>query len=287
MDTSYIQIMDTKTFALTNIDIPIYGKLKGFVEGIFNKDGSEYWFTQMNENGRVFVMSMSNFSIIANIPTYASWTKVGEFTPDFKYYYVSNWLSHDITIINAKTYSYAGKFKTYGAAPRGVGFSNDGKFVYVVMFDSGEIIKYSINENYKVVSRVKTGGANGRFRIDRAKEVAYINNMGVYRLFIYDMKTDKIIKSLKMWDHPDNVKLSPDNRYLYVSNRGPNNKNGYMLRSPVDGRIMIFDTERNYEKIEELSVGNQPIGLAISPDGKILAISNFMDNTIEFYGINL
>jgi DNA-binding beta-propeller fold protein YncE len=287
MDASYIQVYDTMTAALSNICIPFYGSLKGFIEGVFNSDGSEYWFTQMNEHGRVFVMSMSNLTIKTNIPTYGNWTKVGEFTPDFKYYYVSNWLSRDITIINAETYSYSGRFRTFGDAPRGIGFSDDCKFIYAVMFDSGEIIKYSVEEGYKVVSRVKTGGSNGRFRIDRNKEVAYINNMHIHKLFVYDMKTDKIIKTLKVWDHPDNVRLSPDDRFLYVSSRGPNNKKGYTLRSPFDGRITVFDTERDYMKIEDLYVGNQPIGLAISPDGKTLAISNFKDDTIEFYNINL
>ncbi len=287
MDTPYIQLYDMKTSNLTNIYIPVYGKLRGFIEGVFNKDGSEYWFTQMNEHGRVFVLSMSNLTVITNIPTHADWTKVGEFTPDFKYYYVSNWLSDDVSIIDAAAYSYLGKFNTYGSQPRGIGFSNDGKFVYAIMFGSGEIIKYSIGNGYKVASRIKTGGANGRFRIDRVRELAYINNMGVQKLFVYDMKTDKIIRTLRMWDHPDNVKLSPDNRYLYVSNRGPNNKKGYMLRSPVNGKIQVFDTSSNYQKIEELAAGNQPIGLAITPDGKILAVSNFMDDTVDFYEIGL
>jgi YVTN family beta-propeller protein len=241
----------------------------------------------MNEHGRVFVLSMKDFSIKTNIPTHADWTKVGEFTPDFKYYYVSNWLSDDVTIIDPQSYSFVRKFNTIGTEPRGVAFSDDGNSVYVTMFGSGEIIKYSVTNNYKIIKRIRTGGACGRFRIDRVKGLAYINNMGVNKLFIYDMKTDKIIKTIQTWDHPDNVKISPDNRYVYVSNRGPNNKISYYLRSPLDGKIAIYDSENNFTLIEELNVGNQPIGIAIQPDGKILAISNFLDDTVEFYEINI
>lgn len=287
MGTDFIQVYDTKDSSVTNIHVRGYDKLYGFIEGVFNRDGSEYWFTQMNEHGRVFVLSMKDFSIKTNIPTHADWTKVGEFTPDYKYYYVSNWLSDDVTIIDPKTYSFVRKFNTVGRAPRGVAFSDDGNFVYVTLFDSGEFIKYSVTNDYKIVKRIKTGGSCGRFRIDRSKGLAYVNNMGVNKFFVYDMKTDKIIKTIPTWDHPDNVKISPDNRYVYVSNRGPNNRKGYLNRSPVDGKIVIYDSENNFNLVEELMVGNQPIGLAIHPGGKILAISNFMDDTVDFYEINI
>ena len=291
MGTNFIQVYDSKDGSLTNIHVPGYDKYFGFIEGVFNRDGSEFWFTQMNEHGRVFVLSMKDFSIKTNIPTRANWTKVGEFTPDFKYYYVSNWISCDITIIDPVTYSFVRKFKTFGKMPRGVAFSDDGNFVYAAMFGnddgSGEIIKYSITNDYKIVCRVKTGGSCGRFRVDRTKGLAYINNMGVNKLFVYDMKTDKIIKTIQTWNKPDNVKISPDNRYVYVSNRGPNNKISYYLRSPLDGKIVIYDSEKDFETVEELNLGNQPIGIAIRPDGKILSISNFLDDSVEFYEINM
>ena len=183
MGTDFIQVYDTKDSSVTNIHVRGYDKLYGFIEGVFNRDGSEYWFTQMNEHGRVFVLSMKDFSIKTNIPTHADWTKVGEFTPDYKYYYVSNWLSDDVTIIDPKTYSFVRKFNTVGRAPRGVAFSDDGNFVYVTLFDSGEFIKYSVTNDYKIVKRIKTGGSCRKIQDRQVQGVGICQQYGREQVF--------------------------------------------------------------------------------------------------------
>ncbi len=287
LDENGIQLYDLKENKMIKIEIPEYGKRKGFVEGVFNRDGSEFWFNQMDTEGRVYVLNMKELKITHIIPTKGNWSKVGEFSPDYKYYYVTSWLSDEVSVIDAEKYSLITKFKTTSQEPRGVNFSLDGRYVYVVTYKGGEIIKYDISNNYTIVKRIKTGGTNGRFRIDYKRELAYINNMALSSIFVYDLKQDKIIKTIKTGTNPNNLKITPDGIYLFVSNRGPNNPKGYLYRSPIDGQIQIFDIEQDYKLVENLKVGNQPIGIAISPDGKLLAISNYMDHNIEIYEILL
>lgn len=282
-----LQIYDMLTGETHWVKVKRKGNDIGFVEGIFTDDGKEFWFTQVSSKGRVFVLSMEDFTIKKEIMTQGDWTKVGEFSPDGKFYYVSNWISHDITVIDRKTYEFVRKVKTPGKAPRGIAFSDDGRYLYVVFYDSGEIMKFDIQDNYKLVKRIVTGGTNGRFRIDRKKQIAYVNNMRLGRFFVYDLKSDTIIKEVRTWINPDNIKLAPGNRYIFVSDRGPNNTNGYELRSPENGRIQVFDAESNYTLVENLEAGNQPIGIAITPDLKNLAICNFKDDTVELYSIML
>ncbi len=285
LDDNGINIYNLKENKMIKINIPEYGKFKGFVEGVFNKDGSEFWFNQMDKEGRIFVLNMSNFEITHIIPTQGNWSKVGEFTPDYKYYYVTSWLSDEVSVIDTQNHTFIKKFKTQSPEPRGVNFSLDGKYVYVVTYKGGEIIKYDIENDYKIVKRIKTGGTNGRFRIDYKRKLAYINNMKLNCFFVYDLTKDEIIKTVKTGINPNNIKISPDGNYIYVSNRGPNNPKGYIYRSPEDGQIQVFDIKNDYKLIENIKVGNQPIGIAISPDGRFLVTSNYMDHNIEIYEI--
>ncbi|MGE5528376.1 MAG: YncE family protein [Patescibacteria group bacterium] len=282
-----LQIYDMATGELKKILLTGFTKTPCVVEGVFTPDGREFWFNQMSTAGMVYVLDMADFRIKKAIPTRGNWSKVGEFSPDGLTYYVTNWLSNDVSVIDALSYSFLRKIKTPGRAPRGLGFSEDGRYLYVVFYDSGEIMKFDLRDKDRLLVRVKNGGTNGRFRIDRTRQIAYINNMRLRKVFIYDLAADKIRGEIRTWVNPNNVQLSPDLRYLYVSNRGPNGPKGYLHPSPVDGRIQVFDAEADFRLVEELPVGNQPIGIAITPDGGTLAISNYMDNTVELYRIEL
>jgi hypothetical protein len=69
-----------------------------------------------------------------------------------------------------------------------------------------------------------------------------------------------------------------------VSCRGPNNPKGYTLRSPQNGRVMVFDV-KNRTLAFTIQGGNQPTGLDISGDDRYLVFSNFMDANFEVYDL--
>jgi DNA-binding beta-propeller fold protein YncE len=84
--------------------------------------------------------------------------------------------------------------------------------------------------------------------------------------------------------HPNTIRLTPDGKYLFVSCRGPNNPDGYTLPSPRDADIVIIDTE-SFKTLTSWAQGNQPTGLDISPDGRYLATTDFMDRHVNLYVI--
>jgi 6-phosphogluconolactonase (cycloisomerase 2 family) len=82
----------------------------------------------------------------------------------------------------------------------------------------------------------------------------------------------------------DTVRLDPEDRFLYVSCRGPNNPESYELPSPANGSIHVIDAQ-SLRTVEVIPGGNQPTGLGITPDGRFLAFSNFQDRNVEIYAI--
>lgn len=280
----YIQIVDTQNGSVRKLQVPAYGKYNGFVEGVFSKDGKEYWFNQMHTTGRIFVADSSDWTIKTNMRSHGDWTKVGEFSPDGQYYYVSNWLSATVTWFYAANYTYGGTIKTTGKEPRGIAFSEDGRYVYISMFGSGTIEKYDRDNAHKLVKIIEIGGTCGRIRMDYPRNKAYIGNLRQGCYFVLDLKSDTVIQKVPAGRNVNNIKLSPDGKRIYVSCRGLSGPKGYLYRNPENGKVMVFDAQ-THEKIETLQVGNQPIGLALSPDGLYLAISNFMDDTVEIWKI--
>ncbi|HPO51073.1 MAG TPA: hypothetical protein PLO89_12175, partial [Spirochaetota bacterium] len=71
----------------------------------------------------------------------------------------------------------------------------------------------------------------------------------------------------------------------FVSCRGPNSKEGYLTRSPVNGRVEVIDLELG-KKIYSFEAGNQTTGLDIDDTGNYLCFSNFRDDNIEIYYLN-
>ena len=96
------------------------------------------------------------------------------------------------------------------------------------------------------------------------------------------MNNDVLLKKINVYSHPNTIQLSPDNRYLYVSCRGPNNPKSYLIKGFHMGRIYVIDTV-SLEIQEFWEGGNQCTGLDVSHDGSKIVFSDFLDNAIRVY----
>lgn len=109
--------------------------------------------------------------------------------------------------------------------------------------------------------------------------------MGQGKILKVSLENDEIKEFAKTDTNPNTIALSPDNKILFVSNRGANySRDNYYLPGPEWGSVLLFDTETG-KMLDAIIGGNQPTALAISSDGKILAFSNFLDGEIEIYQI--
>jgi DNA-binding beta-propeller fold protein YncE len=108
--------------------------------------------------------------------------------------------------------------------------------------------------------------------------------MGRDTVFVVDIATGTVRTLAKTDSHPNTIDLSSDAKYLYVSNRGQNSPNGYNQYGPDYGSILIFDTKTG-RAVDAIIGGNQTTGLDVSPDGKLLAFTDFQDARVQLYAI--
>jgi len=279
-----IDLFSTTDFTkVKTIEIPEqYAKLKNFVEIVFFPERKEMWVSQMAANA-IHVIDMNDYTYKLTIPTKGIWTKIIAMSHDHKLAFASNWESHDVSVIDVNQYKVINKIKVSGI-PRGMVTTADDKYLYVCIFSSGEIQKIDI-ASMKIVKTLNfPKGAKRHILLDKTKNLLYVSDMYRGSIYVINPLDDKVLKEIPVDSKLNTIKLSPDSKYLFVSSRGPNNPETYLKKGPKFGKVFVIDTE-TLEIKEWIWGKNQPTGLDVSPDGKYLAFTNFLDNEIEVYRI--
>ncbi len=166
-------------------------------------------------------------------------------------------------------------------------FSPDGNDILTALFDSS------------VVERVNVESGSVTARCNAAPGHAYamrhiVYNPGRKEYYITAMGADRVYRLsedgewLGWWpvgSKPNTCALTSNGQYLFVSCRGPNNPDtGYLTRGYEYGRIYIINVETDC--VEGWIWGrDQCTGLDVSPDGSILAFSDFLSANLELYAI--
>ncbi len=254
---------------------------KGYAEGIWKND-NEFWFTRMT-TGDFFIWHKNNDSI-EQYDSKGRWTKIIEMNPSQNLVAMSHWSSDDVTVFEVNTKNFVRRIKT-GETPRGIVWLNDSVFV-TALFEDGDVEVFNINNGKKIHHIKGYGGAARDLQYDEENKIIYYSNMGVAKIFKYDWIKKKYLGEIKVDYKPNTIRLSADNKYLFVSCRGPNNPKGYTRRSPRDGDIFIIDAEK-LETIVKWRAGNQPTGLDVSSCGTMLAQTDFLDNKLTIWLVAL
>ncbi len=260
-------------------------RVRGFVETLILPDRGEFWVSQMTR-AAVHSFSISDLAHRKTVKLRASWSKVLTRDRERGVVYVANWASKNISVVDVTTMSEVRRIPA-GGVPRGMVVSPDGRSLYIGQFTlvgesdgRGRVLKVDIQTG-RSLKYLGPYGAKRHLVADRRGRL-FVSDMAHQRVEVYDMNTDTEVKRIAVYHKPNTIVLSPDQRYLYVSCRGPNNPAGYTKPGLKMGRIYVIDTER-LEVAEWWEGGNQPTGLDVSPDGMLLASSDFMDSRLRVY----
>jgi DNA-binding beta-propeller fold protein YncE len=252
----------------------------GAVEVVFTRDGKTVYASQM-ETASIFEIDRSTHRVRRRMPTGGVWSKVMALSADEKTMYVANWVSNDVSEIDLVTGRLRRLLPTV-QTPRGLYPTPDGRSLYVAGYAHGELARIDLRTGRSTVL-LRTGGAMRHLVGDPRHNRLYADDMLYGQAYATDLATGRVSRLAKTDNEPNTIDLSPDGRVLYVSNRGKNGSN-YYLPGPEWGSILAIDTTTG-RILDAIVGGNQPTGLDVSPDGRLLAYSDFLDDRVSLYMI--
>lgn len=172
------------------------------------------------------------------------------FTPDEKYV-----LSIDIGLDQVKIYEFnhtTGKLKLHGIlrceigdGPKHMIFSNDGKYAYMTMEDKNVVVQYAYD------------AVNGRFT-----EIQTLSTLP-------DKNT--------AYSNAVTLKLTPDDKYLYVTNTGNNS-------------VAVYEIDEETKEMSRICVlpisGEYPKDILLADDGHSFVCVNQMSDSLTMFDMN-
>jgi DNA-binding beta-propeller fold protein YncE len=254
----------------------------GFVEAFCDQKRGELWVSNMAEN-KAHIFDLNTLEYKMSLGTGGVLPKVILQNPSGDITVVSNWVSQNISVFNSETKVLLRHIPA-GGTPRGMAFSPNGALLYAAIYDRPEIAVIDMIRN-KVTARFRLYEGEGAARHVLYREgKLYVSDMFRGTVNILNAEDGTLIRSRRAGPNINTIVLSPDGRHIFASSRGLNNPQDYTKPGPDFGAVYMFSAEDLSLK-EKIWGRNQPTGLAVSPDGKFLAFTDFLDANLELYRI--
>jgi len=255
-------------------------KAAGFVEALCDAKRRELWISNMNEN-KVHIFDLDTLEYKTSMATGGIFPKVVVQSPDGSLTVVSNWISQDISVFDSDSKKLLRRIPV-GGTPRGMAFSPNGALLYTAIYDAALIAVVDMAQN-KVTSRYRFGEGEGAARhvIYRDGKL-YVSDMYRGTVNILNASTGALLRSRRIGPNINTIIMSPDGKRIFASSRGRNNPQDYTLPGPDFGAVYILSAE-DLSVQERIWGRNQPTGLAMSPNGKFLVFTDFLDANVELY----
>lgn len=280
-----VQVISAESLAVERLvepPAPWAGQL-GFVEMAVLPGRDELWVSQMTTT-MAHVFRLSDMAHLASFPTGGCWPKVITVSADEGTAYLSNWESKDVSVVDVATRTVSSRIAV-GGIPRGMALSRDGAFLYVCLFDTGTVQKVDLSTRAVAKSLSFGQGAMRHVVLHPTRDVLYVSDMLRGRILEVDAARDTLRAEVRVDRNLNTITLTPDGRHLFVSSRGPNNPDDWTKKGPAFGTVSCIDTQ-SMTVVDWAWGRNQPTGLAVSPDGRTVAFSNFLDDEVELYGFS-
>jgi DNA-binding beta-propeller fold protein YncE len=254
----------------------------GNVEALTDARRRELWISNMEEN-KVYIFNLDTLEFKTSFASGGVFPKVIVQNPSGDLTLVSNWVSQNLSVFNSQTKELLRRIAV-GGTPRGMSFSPDGNLLYVAIYDEAVVEVVDMKQN-KVTARYRLYPGEGACRHVICRDgKLYVSDMYRGTVNILNAADGKLLVSRRIGYNINTIILSPDGKRVFASSRGKNNPNDYTKPGPELGAVYMLNA--NDLTVEERVWGrNQPTGLAVSPDGKFLVFTDFLDANLELYAI--
>jgi 6-phosphogluconolactonase len=170
--------------------------------------------------------------------------------------------------------------------------SPDNKYAFAADLGTDQILCYKLDPamakltpNKPPFAKAPAGAGPRHLTFHPDGKRVYVINELLNSVTVFDYDAGTLTEKQTISTLPDDfkgtsycadVKVTPDGRYLYGTNRGHDSIAGY--RIGADGRLTLIAIEP--------SRGKGPQNLAITPDGKWLLCANMPGNNLAVFGID-
>lgn len=253
----------------------------GAVEFELTADGKTVYVSQL-ESSLVYEVDQASKEVLRVLPAYGEWPKILELSADETKLYVSNWTSGNIAEIDLATGSLARDLPGT-VVPRGLYATRDGASLYVAGFGSGELRRIDLETGESHLVFADTASLR-HIVADEDRGRLFVSDLKNARILTVQMDSGETSVFATVHPKPNTIRLSPDGRVLFVSSRGPNNPINWLDPGPEWGAVSLLDTDTG-ELLDLFVAGNQPTGMDLSADGRLLATSDFIDNRVRVFAV--
>lgn len=243
---------------------------------------------QTPKRNKLWLINPQTLKVISSVNTEGNWSKVPTLHPSGDFVLVSNWHSHDISIINIKDRSHPKieqlltppKGRQQLESPRAIEFTTDGKTGLVTGFYSKNILEinyqpdqgFSFNYVSPSLGPKDKYAGNPRDLVILNSQQAIYSNLGLNTINLWSIPERQLIKSTKVGKEPNSISLIGSNSLLAASCRA--SQAIYLLQPQtleILGRSPYTD--------------QMPTGLCATKDGFLA--SDFQSQKLHQYRFNL
>lgn len=229
----------------------------------------------------LWTIDLDTRKIMGKCETGGNWSKVVKVHPNGRIALVSNWHSHNVSIINIENPAnpYLVKQLPAGESPRGIAFSHDGETALITGFYSSNIIEIGITasgdlEIVNIGKRFDHPNYSGNLRDilpdPNNSDLFWISNLGRNLVLCYSLSNRQFLQSISVGKSPNSLAFDENGRLL-VSCRGSN-------------AVLVVDTGLFTAIGRSSETSQKPTGLAAIPKGFLS--TSFSNNKLEMYSFS-
>lgn len=164
-------------------------------------------------------------------------------------------------------------------SPTGITVNKNSTVLYVVTKDNNSLYIVDLRTN-KITDKIKLDGEGYQCILSPDESKLYISCWGDKKILIFNTQNKEKLKAIHVGDHPNEMCLTKDGKFLFVANS-------------MDNTCSVVDLTKN-EVIETLDAAvypNSPIGsttnaVALSEDDRRLYIANADNNCLAVWDVS-
>lgn len=208
------------------------------------------------------------------------------FTADEKSLYVSggndNWVIkyaiRNNKLINEDTIRLGDRLPNK-VSPTGIALDDRQQLLYVVTKEDNSLYVISLRSR-SILRQLSLSSEGYTCLLSPDKKELYVSSWGNKKIMIYNTEANQFTDSVVVGNHPNDLCLSGNGRWLFVANAGDNSI------SVIDVRKRMVLETLNAALYPDSRTGSTTNGVALSADEKTLYVANADNNCVAVFDVH-